>query len=156
MFTMHVLNNWALDYADLVEGSEDWLDIPIVTGKSESGEVIVLTRVRNCMPEVENAAQQNDGGADCPPLLRARARSQLIDDNTLKVVKKKKKTTTSTQVGRQKRKLREDSKPSGAGVQVEKLPSLDEDSHGNSRAPVISPIHSSQTGPSAGNARPSG
>ena len=56
MFTMHVLNDWALDYADLVEGSEDWLDIPIVTGKSKSGEVVVLARVRNCMPEVENAA----------------------------------------------------------------------------------------------------
>ena len=142
MFTMHVLNNWALDYADLVEGSEDWLDIPIITGESESGEVVVLTHVRNCMPKVENAARQNDGGADCPLLLRARAYSQIINDNTLKVVKKKTKTTTSTQVGWQKRKLREDSKPSGAGVQVEKPPSSDEDSHGNSRAPVISPIHS--------------
>ena len=134
--------DWALDYMDFVEGSEDWLDIPIVTGESESGKVVVLARVRNCMPEVENAARQNDGGADCPPLLRARARSQIIDDNTLKVVKKKKTATTSTQVGRQKRKLHEDSKPLGAGVHVEKLPSSDEDSHGNSRAPVISPIHS--------------
>ena len=86
MLTTHVLNDWALDYMDLVEGSEDWLDIPIVTGKSESGKVVVLARVRNCAPEVQNAARQNDGGADCPPLLRARARSQMIDDNTLKVV----------------------------------------------------------------------
>ena len=41
MFTMHVLNDWALDYMDLVEGSEDWLDILIVTGESESGKVIL-------------------------------------------------------------------------------------------------------------------
>jgi len=142
MLMTHVLNDRALDYTDLVEGSEDWLDIPIVTGKSESGKVVVLARVRNWAPEVQNAARQNDGGADCPPLLRARARSQMIDDNTLKVVKKNKMATTSIQVGRQKRKLREDSKPSGAAVQVKKLPSSDEDTHGNSRAPVISPIHS--------------
>jgi len=136
------LNDWALDYMDLVEGSEDWLDIPIVTGKSESGKVVVLTHVRNCMPEVQNAAQQNNGGADCPPVLHARARSQMLDDNTLKVVKKNKMVTTSIQVGWQKHKLHEDSKPSGAAVQVEKLPSSDEDTHGNSRTPVISPIHS--------------
>ena len=135
MFTMHVLINWAVDYMDLVEGSEDWLDIPIVTGESESGKVIVLAHVRNCMAEVENAAQQNNGGAYCPLLLRARAHSQIINDNTLKVVKKK-KMTASTQVGQQKHKLHEDSKPSGAGVQVEKLPSLDEDSHGNSHTPI--------------------
>jgi len=66
----------------------------------------------------------------------------MIDDNTLKVVKKNKMATTSIQVGQQKRKLHEDSKPSGAAVQVKKLLSSDEDTHGNSRAPVISPIHS--------------
>ncbi|EDQ98612.1 uncharacterized protein LACBIDRAFT_335810 [Laccaria bicolor S238N-H82] len=125
-FTMHVLIDWALDYMDLAEGSEDWLDIPIITGKSESGVLVVLAHVRNCLLEVENAAQQNDGGADCPPLLCARAHSQMIEVNTLKVVKKKKMVTTSTQVGRQKRKLREDTKPSGAGVQVEKPPSSDD------------------------------
>jgi len=56
MLTTHVLNDWALDYMDLVEGSEDWLDIPIITGKSESGKVVVLACVRNCAPEVQNAA----------------------------------------------------------------------------------------------------
>ena len=62
MFTMHVLNNWALDYVDLVEGSEDWLDIPIVTGESESGEVVVLARVRNCMPVWKNdSSTERDG-----------------------------------------------------------------------------------------------
>ena len=142
MFTRHVLIDWALDYAELVAGSEDWLDIPIVTGESKSGELVVLARVRNCAPEVENAARQKDGGADCPPLLRARARSQIMEENTLKVIKKKMTATTSTQVGQQKRKLREDPKPSGADVEVEKVPSSDEDPHDNSRAPVISPIHS--------------
>jgi len=66
----------------------------------------------------------------------------MINDNTLKVVKKNKMVTTSIQVGQQKRKLREDSKPSGAAVQVKKLPSSDEDTHGNSHTPIISPIHS--------------
>jgi hypothetical protein len=141
LFTRHILNDWALDYTDLVEGSEEWLDIPIVTGESESGELVVLARVKNCAPEVENAARQNDGGADCPPLLRARVRSQIMEDNTLKVIKKK-KATTSTQVGRQKRKLREEPKPSGAGVEAEKLTSSDGDTQDDARAPAISPINS--------------
>lgn len=137
---MRVLNDWALDHTDLVVGSEAYLNIPIVTGESESGQLVVLARVRNCAPEVVNAARQNDvGGA---PLLRARALTLMVEENTLKVVKKKKTATTSTQVGGQKRKLREDSKPSGAGVEVEKPLSSDEDTRGNSRAPVISPIHS--------------
>ncbi|EDQ98397.1 uncharacterized protein LACBIDRAFT_302695 [Laccaria bicolor S238N-H82] len=133
---------WSDDYTDLVVGSEEWLDIPIVTGESESGELVVLARVKNCAPEVENAARQNDGGADCPPLLRARVRSQIMEDNTLKVIKKKKTTTTSTQVGRQKRKLREEPKPSGAGVEAEKLTSSDGETQDDPRAPVISPIRS--------------
>ncbi|EDR04495.1 uncharacterized protein LACBIDRAFT_330671 [Laccaria bicolor S238N-H82] len=121
----------------IVSRSDDYMDL------AEGRALVVLAHVRNCLPEVENAARQNDGGADCPPLLCARARSQMIKVNTLKVVKKKKTATTSTQVGRQKRKLREDSKPSGAGVQVEKPPTSDEDTQaGNSCAPVISPIHS--------------
>jgi len=99
----------ALEYKSLEAGSEAWLKIPIVTGAAESGKVLVFAHIKNCLAEVHNAARQIDGGPDMAPLLRVRARSQAIEENTLKVIKKK--TTKSTQPDTQKRKLREESNP---------------------------------------------
>ena len=125
----------ASGYKSLEVGSEAWLEIPIVTGATESGEVLVLACVKHCLPEVHNAARQNDGGPDVAPLLRARARSQAIEENTLKVVKKK--TTKSTQSDAQKRKLREEPKPRRKVIYIEDPPS-DEDSVDDPQPPVNS------------------
>ncbi|KIJ90155.1 hypothetical protein K443DRAFT_135700 [Laccaria amethystina LaAM-08-1] len=48
----------ALEYKSLEAGSEAWLEIPIVTGATESGKVLVLARVKQCLAEVHNAARQ--------------------------------------------------------------------------------------------------
>ncbi|EDR11676.1 uncharacterized protein LACBIDRAFT_324388 [Laccaria bicolor S238N-H82] len=94
---------WSDNHKSLDEGSEEWLEIPIIMGVMESGEVKVLACIKNCQPKVHNAVQQKDGGLDVAPLLQARARSQAINKNTLKVTKKK--TTKSTQSNAQKCKL---------------------------------------------------
>ena len=118
-------------------GSEEWLDVPLVTGESESGELVILARVKNCTAEIHNAARQMDGGPGCPPLYRARARTQAIEDNTLRVAKKKKTKTTQV-VGAQKRKLPEESKPQTI-IYVDDPPSDDHHSLDGSRPPGISP-----------------
>ena len=46
----------ASGYKSLEVGSEAWLEIPIVTGDTELGEVLVLACVKHCLPEVHNAA----------------------------------------------------------------------------------------------------
>jgi hypothetical protein len=125
----------ALEYKSLEAGSEAWLEIPIVTGATESGKVLVLARVKQCLAEVHNAARQKDGGPDVAPLLRARARSQAIEENTLKVVKKK--TTKTTQSDAQKRKLHEEPKHRPKVIYVEDPPS-DDDSVDDPRPPVNS------------------
>ena len=125
----------ASGYKSLEVGSEAWLEIPIVMGATKSGEVLVLACVKHCLPEVHNAARQNDGGPDVAPLLCARARSQAIEENTLKVVKKK--TTKSTQSDTQKRKLHEEPKPRRKVIYVEDPPS-DEDSVDDPQPPVNS------------------
>ena len=125
-----------LEYKSLEVGSESWLEIPIVTGATESGEELVLARVKHCLAEVHNAARQNDGGPDVAPLLRARAGSQAIEENTLKVIKKK--TNKSTQPDAQKRKLQVEPKPRRKVIYVEDPPS-DDDSVDDSRPPVNSP-----------------
>jgi len=132
----------ALEYKSLEAGSEAWLKIPIVTGAAESGKVLVFACVKNCLAEVHNAARQIDGGPDVAPLLRARARSQAIEENTLKVIKKK--TTKSTQPDTQKRKLREESNPRHKVIYVEDPPS-DDDSVDESRPPANSPKASPPT-----------
>jgi hypothetical protein len=57
----------ALEYKTLEAGSEAWLEIPIVTGATESGKVLVLAHVKQCLAEVHNAARQKDGGPDVAP-----------------------------------------------------------------------------------------
>ena len=126
-----------LDFKALEVGSEAWLNVPIVIATLESGVHTVFARVRNCLSEVHNAAQQNDGGPDVAPLLRARARSQVIGDNMLKVVKKK--MSKPTQSGAQKRKLHAESGPQPKIIYVEDPPSDDRHSHNDAEAPVISP-----------------
>ena len=78
-----------------------------------------------------------DGGPGCPPLYRARARTQAMEENTLRVTKKK-KTKTVQVVGVQKRKLVEESKPQTV-IYVDDPPSDDHHSLDNSRPPGISP-----------------
>ena len=118
-------------------GSEEWLDVPPVTGKSESDELAILAHIKNCTAEIHNAARQMDGGPGCPPLYQARARTQAMDENTLRVTKKK-KTKTVQVVGMQKRKLVEESKPQTV-IYIDDPPSDDHHSLDDSCPPGISP-----------------
>ena len=106
-------------------------------GTLESGKHTVFAHVRNCLSEVHNATRQNDGGPEVAPLLQARACSQVIGDNMLKVVKKK--MSKPTQSGTQKRKLHAESGPQPKIMYVKDPSSDDCHSHDDAQAPVISP-----------------
>ncbi|KAF5338023.1 hypothetical protein D9611_014646 [Ephemerocybe angulata] len=74
-------DHWDDETAGIARDDPAYLNIALVIGITECGEEVVLVRVRDCLPVVQELAARNarsgnnDGGRDAHPLARARARA---------------------------------------------------------------------------------